>query len=207
MPTFVAPPETNPATMDPMLIVLSGLPATGKTVIAEAIARELGAVLLSVDPVDSALARANVHEDGDPGKAAYAVVGAMAEQNLALGSTVVVDAVNAVGEAKTFWIELSRRLDARLLAVETVLADGEVHRARLAGRVRDLAIPEPSWEAVVLRRAEWVAWPFAPLIVDTGEPLEANVAKVLDAVRTILAERPEPRAAGDSKTPEGTPSP
>ena len=123
-----------------MLIVLSGLPATGKTTVATEVARELGAVLLSVDPIDSALAAAGSRETGIPGFAAYAVIGAMAEQNLAIGSTVVIDAVNAVGEAKTFWIELARRRGARLLAVEVVLGDDALHRDRLAGRVRDLAI-------------------------------------------------------------------
>ena len=93
-----------------MLIVLSGLPATGKTALAAAVARELGAVLLSVDPVDFGprLGRRPTRP-APAGRAAYAVVGAMAEQNLALETTVVVDAVNAVGEAKTFWIELARR--------------------------------------------------------------------------------------------------
>ncbi len=197
-----------------MLIVLSGLPATGKTVLAADVARELGAVLLSVDPVDSALVSAGVRETGAPGLAGYAVVGAMAEQNLALGTTVVVDAVNAVGEAKTFWIELARRLGARLLAVETILSDPQLHRVRLTGRIREQAIAEPTWEAVARRRDEWVAWPFAPLVIDSAEPLERNVARVLEAARTILAERPDrsgtaDRAAraGDNKTPEGTSGP
>jgi predicted kinase len=203
VPTFVASDATDLRRWAEMLIVLSGLPATGKTLLAAAVARELGAVLLSVDPVDSALTAAGVHESGSPGMAAYAVVGAMAEQNLALGTTVVVDAVNAVGEAKTFWIELSRRTGARLLAVETILSDRDVHRQRLSGRVRELAIAEPTWEAVVLRRDEWVAWPFAPLVVDSIEPFERNVARVLEAARTVIAER----SAGDNKTPEGTSGP
>jgi predicted kinase len=199
-----------------MLIVLSGLPATGKTVLAADVARALGAVLLSVDPVDSALAQAGVRETGAAGLASYAVVGAMAEQNLALGTTVVVDAVNAVGEAKTFWIELARRLDARLLAVETILSDPAIHRERLAGRIREMAIAEPTWDAVALRRDEWVAWPFAPLVIDSAEPLERNVERVLEAARTIIAERPDrtaetdegPEAATrDNKTPEGTSGP
>jgi predicted kinase len=198
-----------------MLIVLSGLPATGKTVLAAECARVLGAVLLSVDPVDSALAQAGVRDTGAAGLAAYAVVGAMAEQNLALGTTVVVDAVNAVGEAKTFWIELARRLDARLLAVETILSDPAIHRERLAGRFREMAIAEPTWDAIALRRDEWVAWPFAPLVIDSAEPLEHNVARVLEAARTIIAERPDRTgtvdgsapANGDNKTPEGTSGP
>jgi predicted kinase len=193
-----------------MLIVLSGLPGTGKTVLAAAVARQLGAVLLSVDPVDSALAAEGVRERGAAGRAAYAVVGALAEQNLALGATVVVDAVNAVGEAKTFWIELARQSGARLLAVETILSDRAVHRARLADRVRELAIAEPTWEAVVLRGEEWVAWPFAPLVVDSVEPFELNVARVLVAARTVIADRRagEPGdPGGDNETPEGTPLP
>lgn len=216
VPTFVASAATNLRPWAEMLIVLSGLPATGKTVLAAAVARELGAVLLSVDPVDSALTAEGVRETGAAGRAAYAVVGAMAEQNLALGTTVVVDAVNAVGEAKTFWIELARRRGARLLAVETILSDREVHRGRLSGRVRELAIAEPTWEAVILRRDEWVAWPFAPLVVDSVEPFELNLARVLEAARTIITERPDRGAAmsgpagadaGDNKTPEGTSGP
>ena len=198
-----------------MLIVLSGLPATGKTAIATEVARELGAVLLSVDPIDSALAQAGTRETGIPGIAAYAVIGAMAEQNLAIGLSVVVDAVNAVGEAKTFWIELARRLDARLLAIEVVLDDEALHRRRLAGRVRELAIPEPTWDAIARRRDEWVAWPFTPLTVDSSEPLGLNVARVLEAVRTVAAERVALDAAprltderdADNETPEGTPGP
>jgi predicted kinase len=186
--------------MTPMLIVLSGLPATGKSAVAEAVAAELRAVLLSVDPIDSALAAAGVEEHGLPGLAAYAVVAAIAEANLALGSTVVVDAVNAVGEAKTVWIELARRAGVRLLAVQAVLSDAAIHRARLAGRTRDLAIPEPTWEAVVLRQAEWVAWPFAPLVVDALEPLAANVARVVAAARSVAP-------GGDNETPEGTSGP
>jgi predicted kinase len=195
-----------------MLIVLSGLPATGKTALASAVARELGAVLLSVDPVDSALSSVGVEEPGPPGLAAYAVVGALAELNLGLGASVVVDAVNSVGQAKTFWIELARGLGARLLVVETILTDPDIHRERLTGRVRDLAIDEPTWEAVTNRRDEWVAWPFAPLVIDSLEPLDANTARVLEAARTIIAERPD-RAAdrgadpGDKETPEGTPTP
>jgi predicted kinase len=202
--------------MAAMLIVLSGLPATGKTALAAAVARELGAVLLSVDPVDSALTSEGVRETGAPGRAAYAVVGAMAEQNLAIGTTVVVDAVNAVGEAKTFWIDLARRRGARLLAVETILSDRDVHRERLAGRVRELSIAEPTWEAVILRRDEWVAWPFAPLTVDSAEPFALNVARVLEAARTVISERPDRSGSGDgdpapsdgdNETPEGTSGP
>lgn len=186
-----------------MLIVMSGLPGTGKSAVATAVARELGAPLLSVDPIDSALVGAGVQETGIPGLAAYAVAGAMADDNLALGLTVVVDAVNAVGEAKSFWIEIARRRGVPLLAVETILSDRAVHRERLLGRRRDLAIPEPTWESVEIRRAEWVAWPVAPLVVDATEPLAANVGRVVATARAIVSEQPD-ATSQEKETPEGT---
>lgn len=166
-----------------MLIVLSGLPATGKSVLAAGVAVDLGAFLLAVDPVDSAMLTAGVRQTEPHGIAAYAIVGAIAEANLDLGATVVVDAVNAVADAKGWWLDLARRRDVRLLAVETICSDPTLHRRRLEGRRRDLGIPEPTWDTVGLRRDEWAPWPFPPLVVDAVLPLEDNIARVVAAAR------------------------
>lgn len=183
-----------------MLIVMSGLPATGKSAIADALASAVDGIVLSVDPIESALLTSGVDAAQPTGIAAYAVAAAIAETNLRLARTVIIDAVNGVGEAKTWWIDLARREDVRLLVVETVCSDEALHRRRLAERQRSLAIGEPSWETVAIRRDEWVAWPFAPLTVDAVEPLADNLARVVAAVEAS-------RMPPDKETPEGTPSP
>jgi predicted kinase len=165
-----------------MLIVMSGLPATGKSALADALAAAVDAIVVAVDPIESALLRSGIEPSQPTGLAAYAVAAAIAETNLRLDRTVIVDAVNAVGAAKTWWIDLARREDVRLLVVETICSDEALHRQRLVERRRALAIGEPNWEAVTLRREEWVAWPFAPLVVDAVEPLADNVARVAAAV-------------------------
>src|SRR5215212_1400149 len=45
-----------------VLIAMSGLPGTGKSAIAAELSRELGAVVLSVDTVDSAFVTAHLRE-------------------------------------------------------------------------------------------------------------------------------------------------
>jgi predicted kinase len=186
--------------MSGMLIVMSGLPATGKSALADALAPAVDGIVLSVDPIESALLMSGIDAGQPTGLAAYAVAAAIAEINLRLERTVIIDAVNSVGEAKNWWIELARREDVRLLVVETVCSDEAVHRRRLAERRRTYAIGEPSWETVTLRRDEWVAWPFAPLTVDAVDPLADNLARIVAAV---AASRMPP----DSKTPEETSGP
>lgn len=66
-----------------MLVIMSGLPGTGKSAIAEAVAVALPAALVSADPIDVALARAG--QPNDQGKAGYEVMKAIARGQLALG--------------------------------------------------------------------------------------------------------------------------
>jgi ATPase family associated with various cellular activities (AAA) len=95
-------------TSEPALIVVSGVPGVGKTVVATAVAARLNAVDLSVDPVEDAMLRCDLPAGWNVGVAAYEAVRTMAEANLALGSVVVIDAVNE-SEASAWLPEPSPR--------------------------------------------------------------------------------------------------
>ena len=58
--------------------------------------------------------------------------------------------------------------------IECICSDDPLHRRRLAGRNRGLALPEPSWDNVQRRRLEWAPWREACLRLDAVEPLERN---------------------------------
>jgi predicted kinase len=131
----------------PVLIVVSGLPGAGKSAVATELAAELGAVHLSIDPIEDALLGAGLPPSWETGVAAYEAARAAAEQNLALGRTVVVDAVNDSEPARETWRVASSRAATRLACVLLTLDDEVEHRRRLEGRVRELAhIGEPSWD-------------------------------------------------------------
>lgn len=143
----------------PKLICMAGLPGAGKSTIAEILGARLGAPVISVDPIESAILSAGIQADQPTGLAAYLVAEAMAEQTLAAGRTVIVDAVNAVEPARLQWRSLASRMNVDLKVIEVVCSDPGLHRSRLEGRVRNLPhFSEVSWNAVEQRLEEYGEW-------------------------------------------------
>ena len=89
------------------LIVLSGLPGTGKSEVADAIGRARRAPVLAVDPIESAILEAGVEASFETGLAAYQVAERVADACLAAGLDVVIDAVNSVEPARDMWRRLA----------------------------------------------------------------------------------------------------
>jgi len=165
-----------------VLIVLSGLPGTGKSAVADGVGRALHIPVLSVDPIESAIVQSGIERSFETGLAAYVVAETAADRNLANGLDVIIDAVNAVEPARNTWRVLARQHDVRLVLIECLVSDRAVHAARLAARDRGLAIPEPSWDDVERRRIEWTSWPEPHLTLDALDPIEVNVKEALDYI-------------------------
>jgi predicted kinase len=174
----------------PLLLVLSGLPGTGKSALAEQLAKQTQLPIFSVDPIESAMLAAGIEQSFESGLAAYLVAESLAEARLQLGQGAIVDAVNSVRHAKTMWRRLAVRYGARLRIIECVCSDDDVHRRRLAKRRRGLSkFREPTWADVVARKREWVAWTEPVLVVDSIEPLASNRKRALAWVSK--AQRPK----------------
>lgn len=116
-----------------MLIAFGGLPGTGKTTIAQALARRVGAIYLRIDVIEQAIRDAGVLA-GDIGPAGYQVANALAASNLALGHIVVADSVNPVAESRAGWGSVAASVSAPLVEVEVVCSDATEHRRRVEER-------------------------------------------------------------------------
>ena len=167
---------------------MSGLPGVGKSAVADAIGRALRAPVLAVDPIDAAMRQAGVGPDQPTGLAAYVVAEALTRHTLTLGVDVVVDAVNAVAPAQAQWIGVASDLDVPLRVVEVICSDVDLHRARLAGRTRDLpGFPEPTWDTVQRIRAAFERWTVDRLLLDSTESHSRNVSRALAYVGVPLS--------------------
>ncbi|MGO4419464.1 AAA family ATPase, partial [Streptomyces sp. MCAF7] len=69
-----------------MLIIMGGLPATGKTTLARALARQLDAVHVRVDTIEQAIVRSGLGQH-PLGAAGYVVGYALAEDHARQGLT------------------------------------------------------------------------------------------------------------------------
>jgi predicted kinase len=164
-----------------VLVVLSGLPGTGKSAVATALATHLGAVHLSIDPIEDALLGAGLPRSWETGVAAYEAARVVTEANLALGLTVVVDAVNDSEPARDTWRAAAAATGSDPVFVVLALEDGVEHRRRLETRVRGLEnVPEPSWDDVTARAAAYAPWAEGECLqVDARRPVEDLVVELV----------------------------
>lgn len=167
----------------PVLIVTAGLPAAGKSTIAEVVGNRLGLPVLSVDPIEAAILSAGIDAAQPTGLAAYLVAETMAEGVLAAGRGVVVDAVNAVEPARDQWVRLAARQGATLRFIEVICSDPEVHRERLAARVGRHSAIDTAY-AVEQSLDEWEPWTgeaaaMPRVTIDSVKPLGVNVEQAL----------------------------
>jgi predicted kinase len=166
---------TDTTNLAPTLIVLSGLPASGKTVVAEGLARARSIPLISVDPIEAAMWRAGLDKEGT-GLAAYLVAQALADENLRLRLSVIVDAVNPVEAPRAAWRDLARKHRVNLKVIECVCADDAILRKRIESRVHSVAAERGlTWKSFLQRRAEYEAWTDPRLVLDTSHTSPAQV--------------------------------
>ncbi len=163
-----------------MLLVMSGLPGTGKSELAQQVGARLRLPVFSVEAIESAVLRSGLAQSFETGLAAYLVAEALADSQLKMGQGVIVDAVNAVEPAKDMWRGLAARHGLALRVVECSCSDEELHRRRLSARGQRFDnFPEPSWEDILRTRLEYTSWREPALAVDSALPLESNVERVL----------------------------
>jgi predicted kinase len=162
-----------------LLISMSGLPGSGKSTLAEALSQKMKIPLLSVDPIESAILHSGIVKSFETGLAAYLVAETLASEQLKLGLSVVIDAVNPVAEARRMWSNLAQKYQAQLIMIECVL-ERKVHKERIEARVRNLyGFPELTWEDVENRRRKYAEWGQERLVLDTAKPLETNLEQIV----------------------------
>jgi predicted kinase len=168
-----------------MLIVIAGLPGSGKSALADALSGRLTAFVVSVDPIENAMLSAGVVPGWEAGVGAYQVAGALAAHNLALGHPVIVDSVSDSEPARQTWWNAAAVTQAVVKVVEVRCPDATEHRRRLEARTRPLThIAEPTWSEVERRAAAYEPWSVPRLVLDSTRPVEFLVDEVVEYLAT-----------------------
>jgi len=163
----------------PVLVVVGGLPASGKTTVGRALAARIGAAFVRIDSIEQAMVT-SLGRQAVAGPAGYVVGYAVAADQLRLGLSVVAESVNPLAVTRDAWLETGRSAGADVLEVEVVCSDPVEHRRRAEGRRLDIpGLTPPTWREITER--DYEPWHRDRVVVDTaGVSVESCVRALLD---------------------------
>jgi len=164
-----------------MLIVLGGLPGTGKTTLARALSQRMQAAHIRIDTIEQAI-RASGMLKSDIGPAGYMVGYAVAEDNLRIGRTVVADSVNPLNITRDAWRSVAERTSSPVVEIEIIRSDRADHQRIIETRTSDLqGLILPTWDDIVAR--EYEPWDRPHLVIDTSfKTVDESVSEILAAL-------------------------
>jgi predicted kinase len=177
-----------------MLIVVSGLPGTGKSAVADALADQMRIPVFTKDRIEASLWRTGVTADLGSWQAAEDLLGTLAGEQLRRGQSAILDTVARTYESREKWLAIAAGHGAAFRPIECVCTDEAVHRSRIEGRQR--GIPgwyELTWKDVDRARERWEPWTSDRLVLDAVDPLDANVARARAYVSAGAAPLPRTR--------------
>jgi predicted kinase len=160
-----------------VLVVVGGLPATGKSTIAGILAGQTKTPYLRIDRIEQAIVAWSPlsHPLGPVG---YAVAYELAREQLQLGLDVIVECVNPIPLTRDSWLRTADEAGARIVEVEVVCSDEFEHRRRVETRTSDVeGLLPPTWSAVVSR--EYEPWSRKHLVVDSARMTAGNAAQLI----------------------------
>ena len=167
-----------------MLIILGGLPGTGKSTIAKQLAKQLNAVYIRIDTIEQALKQArNCEIEGPEG---YLVGYALAADNLRLGLHVIADSVNPIAITRHAWQKVAQEAHVKFIEIELFCSNAITHQNRVETRKADIkGHCLPSWEDVLTR--DYESWESKSISIDTSShSVDQSIRIILGKLESYL---------------------
>jgi predicted kinase len=176
--------ELRQPQIDPILIVVSGLPGTGKSFFARKLAERLPFLILASDILRKVLFPSPHYEESE-NKRLFSACHVLIEELLMEGIPVIFDATNLLEHHREYLYRAAERAKAKLIMVR-VEAPTEVVRQRLLARKEANMTQDDSeagWEVYTKMKPRGEKISRNHIAVDTSQDINAVIDKIVQAIK------------------------
>lgn len=169
--------------MAPKLIMIAGLPGTGKTTLAEALARHLSIPMLCPECIREELLPPRLQNAHPSRDELIALAFRIAERQLKLGVSIILESQFPGHADRQNASDMAQTVAADFCPIYVHVSNELTWKKRLLLRIENASPHETftGWQEIVQMRRSYDEWnPQTTLYVDTAMPLEENLPLVVD---------------------------
>jgi predicted kinase len=170
--------------VDPPLIVVSGLPGTGKSFVCRKLAERLSFLVLASDTLRKILFPSPQYQESE-NKRLFSACHILIEELLRKGIPIIFDATNLLEHHREYFYRAAERVGAKLILV-CVEAPTKVVRQRLLAREKaamSQCDSEAGWEVYNKMKPRREKISRNHLVVDTSQDIATVIDKIVRATK------------------------
>lgn len=161
-----------------MLLIVCGLPGTGKTTIAKRIAKELRAGYLSTDRIRKKLIKQRKYSENEK-TVVYREMFDIAEQRLKNKKSLVLDGTFYKDEFREKARAIAKKYRTRYFMIECVLNENELER-RIKKRNKKESVSEADFLVYLRVKKQFQPIKEKHLVIECGEVMSKRIRKVIE---------------------------
>lgn len=166
--------------MNPTIIIIGGIPGTGKSTLAKALSKELNIPAFSKDELEAAISKKGLCDSKSTNGIGYEIMSVLSENEIENGNSAIFEFIASRDRVTELW---PRLLEIDYKYIECICSNEDIHRERINSRKRNLeGWYELEWEDVLKIRNSFQPLVLDRLILDSMNSLNVNIKLAVEYV-------------------------
>ena len=169
--------HTQESNMEPRIIIVGGLPGTGKTTISKRFSESIGAPVYTKDELEAVIVKGGLSNFENLRGVGYELLKTISLNNLNQGISSILDCIFPEHRVTAYWQQI---ISKPIKYIECICPDETLHRTRLEARRRGIdGWYELTWEQVQEIKKQYQPFQESRLILNLADDLNENTKKAL----------------------------